>query len=60
MKIDSLLLLLILNILILIYIILRIYKDFFYKKKIKYNIPNIIHFVFGLKEQTEEFLFPYY
>ena len=48
------------DILILIYIILRIYKDFFYKKKIKYNIPNIIHFVFGLKEQTEEFLFPYY
>lgn len=24
------------------------------------NIPNIIHFVFGLKEQTEEFLFVYF
>ena len=23
-------------------------------------IPNIIHFVFGLKEQKEEFLFCYY
>ena len=23
-------------------------------------IPNIIHFVFGLQEQTEEFLFCYY
>ena len=25
-----------------------------------YKIPNIIHFVFGLKPQTEEFLFVYY
>jgi hypothetical protein len=26
----------------------------------KYEIPNIIHFVFGLKPQKEEFLFVYY
>ena len=24
------------------------------------NIPNICHFVFGFKEQTEEFLFCFY
>ena len=32
----------------------------FYFLKKKDKIPNIIHFVFGLKKQNEEFLFVYY
>lgn len=47
----------VLLLLVLLYII-------YYKKQIlkenDYQIPNIIHFVFGLREQKEEFLFVYY
>lgn len=36
----------------------------FYKNKVfqdsKMVIPNIIHFIFGLKEQTQDFMFVYY
>lgn len=35
----------------------------FHLKKYKYNynmIPNIVHYIFGLKEQNEDFLFVYY
>ena len=30
------------------------------KNNIGNKIPNIIHYIFGLKEQTEDFLFPYF
>tara|TARA_B100001094_G_scaffold318397_1_gene361905 strand:+ start:4008 stop:4910 length:903 start_codon:yes stop_codon:yes gene_type:complete len=48
---------------ILISLILTLFIIIHYKKgkQVKTEkIPNIIHFVFGLKEQTEDFLFPYY
>lgn len=48
-------LIIILLIIILVFFIFRKKKEHF-----ETNIPNIIHFVFGLKKQTEDFLFPYY
>tara|TARA_Y100000817_G_scaffold308744_1_gene296916 strand:- start:622 stop:1470 length:849 start_codon:yes stop_codon:yes gene_type:complete len=46
------------TLLILIIILMLIFKKNMEVKKTL--IPNIIHFIFGLKKQTEEFLFPYY
>jgi len=37
-----------------------IYLLYSVQNKLQNNIPNIIHYVFGLEEQTEEFLFVYY
>ena len=55
--------LIILSIITLLIITVLIYT-ICYKKKINNElnnkIPNIIHFIFGLREQTEEFLFIYY
>ena len=50
---------------LLIIIIISIFVLYFcFNKKEhftgEFKIPNIIHFVFGLKKQTEEFLFSYY
>ena len=43
---------------LLLIILIILYISFILNKKNK--IPNIIHFIFGLKPQNEEFLFIYY
>ena len=43
--------------LFLIVILLLVYVSFISNKN---NIPNTIHFIFGLKPQKDEFLFIYY
>ncbi len=43
---------------LLLIILIIVYISFILNKKNK--IPNIIHFIFGLKPQNEEFLFIYY
>jgi len=37
-----------------------IYSLYLIENKLETRIPNIIHYIFGLEEQTEEFLFVYY
>ena len=49
----------ILLVFLLIILMVLIYKNHFSNEP-KNQIPNIIHFVFGLKEQDEDFLFVYY
>ena len=41
----------------IIIVLILLYLSYILNKD---NIPNIIHFVFGLKPQNEEFMFAYY